>query len=337
MKNTKKSVIIAGSIISTLFISTSASASTYKVKSGDNLYNIAKANQTTVSKIKSANNLSSNLIYPGQTLKINESAKKTSSSASTKKYTVKVGDTLSEIAKKYNVSISTLMKLNPTVKNANRIQVGQTITVSGKASASSSSSSSTSSSTTTYKVKSGDTLSGIAKKYNTTVSKLLSLNSSISNANKLKVGQAIKVSGKASTVVAGATTQSVSSTSEANAVIAAGEKYLGAKYVYGASTSRTDAFDCSSFTMKIFAAVGVSLPRNSVDQSNMGVKVSTSSLKKGDLIFFDTDYNGTINHVGVYAGNGQMLNAASSKGVSYANINSSYWKPRIVKAVRILN
>ncbi|MGE7601560.1 LysM peptidoglycan-binding domain-containing protein [Peribacillus sp. NPDC097675] len=398
MNNSKKSFILAGSIIGTLFIGNSAYASTYQVKSGDSLYKISKAKNITIQKLKSQNNLSSNLIFPGQVLKINESTAKTT--GSTKKHVVKLGDTLSDIAKKYNLSLTSLMKmnpsisnsdririgqsiivsgiattantpattssstgtykvksgdnlsniakthkttvkallsLNPSIKNANALQIGQSIKISGKATTASTTTT-TSSSTSTYIIKSGDNLSTIAKKYKTTVTALLSLNPSIKNVNALQIGKSIKVSGKATTASTNyTTTTTVSSTSEVDRVLTAAKKYLGAKYLYAASTSRTDAFDCSSFTMKAFQAAGISLPRTSTGQAQMGVPVSSYSLKKGDLVFYDTNRDGVINHVGIYAGNNQMINASSSRGVSYADINSSYWKPLYVKAVRILN
>ncbi|RID83688.1 peptidoglycan endopeptidase [Peribacillus asahii] len=337
MKKLKKSFIVAGTIIGTLVASTSAYADTYQVKSGDTLYNIAKVHNTTVQQLKTKNNLTSDLIKPGQVLQINDSTSNSNTSTtSTKNHVVKLGDTLTSIAARYNTSTSKLLALNPNISNPNRIYVGQSIRVSGQASATTATVSSSSS--TTYKVKSGDTLSKIARTHNTTVKALLSLNPSISNANAIRVGQSIKLSGTASSAVAKTQSTSTATTAaaEANQVLAAGAKYLGAKYVYGASTSRTDAFDCSSFTWRAFQAVGVTLPRTSSAQAQVGTPVSKSTLQKGDLVFFDTNYDGVINHVGIYAGNGQMLNASTSKGVSYANINSSYWEPRFVKAVRVL-
>ncbi|MED3692013.1 LysM peptidoglycan-binding domain-containing protein [Peribacillus butanolivorans] len=313
----------------------SSSSDTYKVKSGDTLDKIAKAHNTTVQKLKSNNNLTSNLILPGQVLKINKLTKYTNNSkVTTEKYVVKLGDSLSTIAKRYNLSFSALIKLNPNISNSDRIRIGQSIRVSGQASTSSSTANKSSSSKT-YTVKSGDTLDKIAKAHNTTINSLLSLNPSISNANTIHTGQSIKLSGKATSSVA--KKESISTNSaQADKILAAGAKYLGARYVYGASTSRTDIFDCSSFTLKAFQAVGISLPRTSSAQSQVGKLVSSNTLQKGDLVFFDTNNDGVINHVGIYAGNGQMLNASTSKGVSYANINSSYWEPRFVKAVRVL-
>ncbi|MGE7904356.1 LysM peptidoglycan-binding domain-containing protein [Peribacillus sp. NPDC094092] len=393
MNNCKNSFILAGTIIGTLVAGTSAYAGSYQVKSGDTLDGISKANHTTVQALKSQNHLTSNLIFPGQVLKVNNLNNHADKNIDkTEKYVVKLGDTLSKIAKKYNLSLSALLKLNTDISNSDRIYIGQSIRVSGKAPASSSTAKNSPSSTTynvksgdnldkiarvnnmtvkqlkslnhltsnlifpgqvlkvntinnyastnnskntteVYVVKLGDSLSTIAKRYNLSLSALLKMNPTISNSNRIRIGQSIRVSGKTSA----SAINKPSKSTKADQVLAAGAKYMGARYVYGASTSRTDAFDCSSFTLRAFQSAGISLPRNSVAQSHVGTTVSSKSLQKGDLVFFDTNNDGVINHVGIYAGNGQMLNASTSKGVSYANINSSYWGPSFVKAVRVLN
>ncbi|CEG31012.1 LysM peptidoglycan-binding domain-containing protein [Peribacillus castrilensis] len=394
MNNSKNSFILAGTIIGTLIAGTSAYAGSYQVKSGDTLDKISKANNTTVQHLKSQNHLTSNLIFPGQVLKFNTLNNRTDKSKDkTEKYVVKLGDSLSKIANKYNVSVSALLKLNPNISNSDRIYIGQTIRVSGQASGSSSTAKN--SSNATYKVKSGDTLgkiarvnnmtvqqlksinhltstlifpgqvlkvnaitsnpdksknttdvyvvklgdslSTIAKRYNLSLSALLKINPNISNSDRIRIGQTIRVSGKASASASASASNKPSKSTKVDQVLAAGAKYMGAKYVYGASTSRTDVFDCSSFTLRAFQSAGISLPRNSVAQSHVGTAVSSKALQKGDLVFFDTNNDGVINHVGIYAGNGQMLNASTSKGVSYANINNSYWGPSFVKAVRVLN
>src|SRR5699024_8742681 len=96
---------------------------------------------------------------------------------STKTYTVKSGDTLSEIANKFGTSVKKLQSIN-NIKNVNLIRVGQKIKLSG-------------SSSKTYTVKSGDTLSEIASKLGTSVKSLQSKNG-IKNANLIYVGQKIK-------------------------------------------------------------------------------------------------------------------------------------------------
>jgi LysM repeat protein len=97
-------------------------------------------------------------------------------------YTVKSGDTLSAIAKKYNTTVSQLTTWN-NITNANLIYVGQKLKVK---------STSATSSTTYYTIQSGDTLGAIAKKYGTTVSQLATWNN-IANVNKIYVGQKIRV------------------------------------------------------------------------------------------------------------------------------------------------
>lgn len=102
-------------------------------------------------------------------------------------YTVKSGDTLGEIAADFGVNYLDLAKWN-NISNPNIISVGQVLKFS------SGSTSDSTQSSTTYTVKNGDTLSGIASKYNTTVQALCSLNN-ISNANLIYVGQVLKING----------------------------------------------------------------------------------------------------------------------------------------------
>jgi LysM repeat protein len=105
----------------------------------------------------------------------------TTNTTTTTTYTVKSGDTLTAIAKKYNTTVAKLQSLN-NIKNANVISVGQVLIVTGT----------TTATATTYTVKSGDTLSAIAKKYNTTVDSIAHKNR-IADANKISVGQKLTI------------------------------------------------------------------------------------------------------------------------------------------------
>lgn len=98
-------------------------------------------------------------------------------------YTVKKDDTLSGIAVKYKTTVATLQKLN-NIKNADKINVGQKIVVKKGTNAAKS--------TSPYTVKSGDTLSKIAAKHNTTVAKLVKLNK-IKDPDQIYAGQKIKL------------------------------------------------------------------------------------------------------------------------------------------------
>ena len=106
-------------------------------------------------------------------------------------YTVKSGDTLSAIAKKYGTTVSTLCSIN-NIKNANLIYVGQKLQIPSGSSPAPAPTPSPSTGYITYTVKSGDTLSGIAQRYGTTVATLCSLNN-IKNANLIYVGQKLKI------------------------------------------------------------------------------------------------------------------------------------------------
>jgi cell wall-associated NlpC family hydrolase len=95
---------------------------------------------------------------------------------------------------------------------------------------------------------------------------------------------------------------------------------VGKRYVMGAEGP--NAYDCSGLVMAAYASVGISLPRTSQSQYRVGRSVSRSELQPGDLVFF---YSG-ISHVGIYMGNGIMVDARNSRvGVVYTNINEPWW------------
>jgi len=112
-------------------------------------------------------------------------------------------------------------------------------------------------------------------------------------------------------------------------------KYLGHKYIWGGITP--DGFDCSGFTQYLFNKVGYPLPRTALQQSKKGVKVSLHNLKKGDLLYFNTDKSRGIpvSHVGIYLEDGKFIHAANSKkGVIISSFKS--YKNTFVIAKRVL-
>ena len=91
------------------------------------------------------------------------------------------------------------------------------------------------------------------------------------------------------------------------AVLDAGERYLGVPYKWG-GTSAATGFDCSGFVQKVYQDLGIKLPRVSIDQSRAGTEVAggMSNAQPGDLVFWRG--NGSRpNHIGIYAGEGRML------------------------------
>lgn len=108
------------------------------------------------------------------------------------------------------------------------------------------------------------------------------------------------------------------------------KQFLGNPYVWG-GTSLTNGADCSGFVLSVFGKYGVSLPHSSRAQANMGTSISASELQPGDLVFYAK--GGTVNHVAIYIGNGQVIHASSPKtGIKISNYN--YRTP--YKMVRIL-
>jgi LysM repeat protein len=112
--------------------------------------------------------------------------------------TVKSGETLSEIADRYGISLTQLMKLNGITK-ANHVEVGQVLKVPGAAKGSSSREGARATGTIT--VREGDTLSEIANRQGMSLDQLMALNG-IRKADHVEVGQSLKVTGKASTAAA---------------------------------------------------------------------------------------------------------------------------------------
>lgn len=145
----------------------------YVVKKGDTLYSIAQKFNTTVNDLKQLNNLTSNNLTIGSSLKIPEAVKEEEKNDANY-YKVKSGDTLYSIAKKFNISVEKLKDINNL--KSNLISIGQNLKVNDYG---------------TYIVKKGDTLYSIAKKYNTSVEKLKEINN-LKN-NTLTIGNVLYV------------------------------------------------------------------------------------------------------------------------------------------------
>ena len=115
------------------------------------------------------------------------------------------------------------------------------------------------------------------------------------------------------------------------------DQWMATPYKWGG----TDAagIDCSAFIQRVLAQVyNIQIPRTSVQQffnewiDKFG---STEYLSEGDLVFFRTDNEKLISHVGMYLKNRMFVNSSSSKGVSIACLDDPYWKSKYVAAGRI--
>ncbi len=107
-------------------------------------------------------------------------------------------------------------------------------------------------------------------------------------------------------------------------------QYVGNRYVWG-GTSLTNGVDCSGFTMQIYAQYGIWLPHSSRAQAGYGRSISASEAQPGDLFFYGS---GSISHVAIYMGGGQIVHASSARtGIKISN--AFYRTP--LKIVTLLN
>ena len=169
---------------------------TYTVKAGDSLWGISQTYGTTVNNLKQINNLSSNVIYVGQVLKLKQQSSSTSNQApqsTADTYTVQSGDTLWGIANTHDTTVNNLKQINDLTSDT--IYVGQVLKL--KQQSNSTSNQAPQSTADTYTVQSGDTLWGIANTHDTTVNNLKQINDLTSDT--IYVGQILKLTQQSTT------------------------------------------------------------------------------------------------------------------------------------------
>ncbi|WP_048717362.1 LysM peptidoglycan-binding domain-containing protein [Bacillus sp. 522_BSPC] len=354
----KVTVLATTAILSTTFAA-NASASTYVVKKGDTLGQIAKTYNTTVNELKSINKLSSDLILINQKLTIADSSKSTNSSKTTtttsqsstktssaaKTYKVVSGDSLIKIANKHSISLAELKQWNKLTSTliypGDVLYVSKPGTSSSNTSTPSSSGNSSSNSNTTvkentttstgtYTIKSGDTLSKIASSYKMSVSQLKQLNNLKSDlifpGQKLKVTASEKVTNTGNTDSSSSTPTFINNgdneQSYASKVVSVSKSLIGLPYVWGGST--TAGFDCSGFVYYVLNQSGKSIARYSAEgYFDRSYYVDVPSI--GDIVYFKNTYKEGISHLGIYIGNNEFIHADSS-GVRVTSLDNSYYK-----------
>lgn len=123
----------------------------------------------------------------------------------------------------------------------------------------------------------------------------------------------------------------------ANAVTVRALGLVGSPYRYGGSTPE-DGFDCSGLVNFVYRDIlALQLPRTSGDLSRWsGPRLAPERLAAGDLVFFN--HSSTVDHVGIYVGEGRFVHAPSSGGrVRLDRLDAPYWREHYAGARRVLD
>ncbi|GHN52796.1 C40 family peptidase [Lactobacillus delbrueckii] len=349
----------------------SALADSYTVVKNDTLWGLSKKYGVSVSDLKKANGISGHLIYVGQKLQIpTKSTKatktaKTSTSTSTvdttsTTHTVVKGDTLWSLAKKYGVSVSTLMKANNL--SSSTILIGQSLNLragmtaygvngvttgssSTAASTNTASSTSTTASSQAPKAKKSTTTNTSSNSNtstsantqsqstasNSSASTTTNTNTAASNANTTSSTNTAASSSQAVSQAPTASTSTATTTASASAsaITSYALTFLGVPYVWGGTTP--SGFDCSGLVQYVYSHFGINLGRTTYTQQYAGTKISVASAQAGDLYFWGS--YGSAYHVAIALGGGQYVMApAPGQNVMTGSVSS--YTPSF--AVRVL-
>ncbi|TDM50655.1 LysM peptidoglycan-binding domain-containing protein [Macrococcoides goetzii] len=328
----KRLVLSIVGLTTIITVASQAQATNYHVKQGDTLYTIAKENGTSVYELKLLNNLNETQLTPGQKIKI-----------SSDYYKVTKDDTVQSIAKKFNITPFEVRFWNRL--SSNELTIGKKLIVSEdayrkykekkrknhhvtpalspdsarildeierkeineslnneEADFNEEMDSNDIQVTVDEDNSSESDAQNIDAEYYTQNSQSLNESSNIiSEENNLLITE----ENTQSNTLLDKTTQEVPlKTIEGDVARIAHHIAEGKSYVYGANNN--SAVDCSAFAQQVLKALGKSIPRTTYEQMAVGTRVLQP--QPGDLVFFN---NGS--HVGVYIGNGQMVDALNPK------------------------
>lgn len=342
--------LTATAVVGSSLFASAAAAESVVVKNGDTLWSLSRQYDTSVGKIKDANDLSNDFLKIGQVLELPnlnkpiptsnqqtiptvtpEVATTTTTKAVT--YVVKSGDSLWVIAKSTNTTVNELKKLNG-LKN-DLIRVGQNLIVKHTTTTTKETeiipvetpvSSSPSKAESSYSVKAGDSLWKIANQFNITVAELKVSNKLTSDV--IKVGQVLKISGEIPTPEVPKNTVETKPASKIDTMINEAKALIGTPYVWAGNTPL--GFDCSGYIYYVLNKV-TSVSRLST-AGYWGIMKPVTAPSIGDFVFFTT-YKEGPSHMGIYLGNNEFIHSSSS-GVTISSLTNSYWQKRYLGAKR---
>ncbi|TDM29591.1 LysM peptidoglycan-binding domain-containing protein [Macrococcoides caseolyticum] len=320
----KKALVTIAGITAVTGVASQAYASEHHVQAGDTLWAIAQENGTSVDALKALNNLNSDLILVGQTLKVEN----------TDTYTVKKGDTLHTIASQFDLTVNDIMSWNNLTSDT--IEVGtklnltapvakvQSETVQPVTQTEAPAQQTAAPVQQSYQAPAQQTAAPAQQSYQAPAQQTAAPAQQSYQAPAQQTAAPAQQSYQAPAQQTAAPVQqsyqapakSYKAPVNGNVAQIANGVASGKSYVYGANSAT--AVDCSAFAQQVLAAQGKSIPRTTYAQMAAGTRVSAP--QAGDLVYF----NGG-SHVGVYIGNGQMIDALNpsegigQRSVSYVN------------------
>ncbi|RED22186.1 cell wall-associated NlpC family hydrolase [Flavobacterium cutihirudinis] len=292
---------------------------------------------------------------------------------------VQVKETLWAISKKHNITVEELKKANPSLETDD-LKIGQQLTIPLKNEISISDNTIKKEETSKpeivpstdveviVEVQPKETKYAIAKKYGITVAQLEKQNPFIKG--KLPVGYVLKIKTSKEKADAATSLNSTQNTNEIkplneeniqvadntnvktdstlvrisnqseliNQLILNATGNIGTRYRSGGTTK--SGFDCSGLMFCTFGNFDIKLPRSSIEQSRIGVKVDSDAAQKGDLIFFKTNGRRHINHVGmiveVTEGEIKFVHSSTHGGVMISSTKEPYYERAFSQVNRIL-
>jgi peptidoglycan endopeptidase LytE len=354
-------------LFSIIFLSASAAGAAvdYKVRKGDCLSGIAKRHKVSVRDIERANpGVAANLragftiVIPSREAAVKKNRKTDRAAGDARAagksgradkrhpalaerkagdsyHTVKKGETLSSLAKKYSVSVSALKGMNNL--KSSKLKRGQKLLVKQAG-------------PKTYVVRKGDAVAEIAKKFDMDADDLMEINDLASP--DVKAGQQLSLEEEADDgiaenyreVAAEKIEEEIKEVSESeefadknlrDKLIIFAKKMLNIPYKFGGSSSMM-GIDCSAYVKKVYGLLGIDLPRTARQQFAEGEAIDKDKLSIGDLVFFRT-YAPFPSHVGIYLGNNLFIHASSQgKKVTIDSLETPYYLKRFIGGKRLL-
>lgn len=341
-------------------------AKKYGVKAKD----ISQANPDAPKILK----LNSILLIPNNKQSPEIKASETFALATPGLHEVQAKETLWGISKKYNISVDDLKKANPSLETEG-LKLGQQINIPSNAVASSDKSPDDLKNVTdvevVVEVQPKETKYAIAKRYGLTVAELERQNPLIKA--KLPVGSVLKVrtskekadaaqlamqplnpvikdslsapnehiqfAGNSETKIDSSGIIKVSNHSDLiNQLVMNAIENIGVRYRSGGTTKA--GFDCSGLMISTFSNFDIKLPRSSIEQSRIGVKINSDEAQKGDLIFFRTNGRRQINHVGMVIeavdGEIKFVHSSTHGGVIISSTKEPYYERAFSQVNRVL-